>query len=1524
MVFWKDDNMRIRGRFAKILAVLLALVMALPMGVSLGEDYAYYEEEYAEGFEPELTLEPTLEPTPEPTAVPTEEPVEAPEPSVPAEDPAPNDADVPQVQPEPTMGAGDGLVDQLPENGFVADDVVIETPQDAPVIEYSILLEENELTVDEGEAVAIEAWVAPEARLVFESLNPDIATVDEFGIVTGLRGGEATIVVRVADDMSGVFAEVLVTVIPRVQQLVAYPATVCLDVGESTELNLTALPAGAEMPELKWESDSADVVSVQDGKLVANGEGTALVTVTSLEDVSVSYTIPVTVEGAALYALSDDDSDAQDHGTIVIGVKQKYALDVNYDGGEALSFKASNANITVSSSGVVTGVSAGTATVTVSASDSFTDSYNIVVVKAPTKLTLTATSMTIGYGEEKSLGLASMTPAAYNEDGELVFLSDLTYTSKDDSIASYTYDGDYEGTVTGRGVGTVNVGIMAYNGVYAACKVTVKEAPTRIDRLEPSALTISQGETKTVKAVLSDGAGGTVYWEALDDDGGYLESVENGVITVNEDADIPEDGITVTLRARTYNYEDSDNKSALERTCEVTVLPAPTQLTLNGNAADATTLGVGESIVLKPELDKGQTAFKFATSNSKIVTVSSAGKITGKKEGTATITVTSSVKAHNTLKATCKVTVKKAPSKVSVSPTSKMLGVGDSLKLTTAITKNTASKLYFSSSDEKTVRVDDEGNIEALKQGFATITVKTFNNKKATCKVTVVDAPDWIELNTDNLQLSQGMSGTISLTVASGAATSPRFIYDSEVLDYLTITNAGVVTAKKGTDLGSDGKVGFEIKVRAHNYDDVDDPSIKKELEKTCKITVLPAPTKVNLNYSGTVTLGVGEKLTMVPTLEPEGAQSTYTFVSKNTKLATISKDGVLTAKKKGTVTVGVKTYNGLSAFFKVKIVKAPSAIKVSPTSKTLGEGDTVTLTPTVTKGSHTTVTYTSSDKDVAEVIETGEFGEYAVIKAKNPGATAVITAKTHNGKTARCTISVEEAPKFITLDQKELKISVGMSSTLKATPSTDSATTFSWSSEPTSIATVANGKVTGKDEGTATITVRSHNWEDNPEQLEKTCTVTVVAPPNEVTLEEGTSSKMGVKQTLQLTPILWDSDGNQMDKSLATYTYKSSNTKIATVSGTGVITAKKTGSATITVTTHNKKTVKCKVTVVKAPSSIKINPTYKTVGVGEIVELVSTVTSGSWTQVSYTSSDETVAKVIEVYDSTKKCKVEALKEGSTVITAKTHNGKTAKFTMNVGAKPTAISLDQSAMILSLGQSATLNAELSGNSAGTITWKSSDASIATVNSAGKVTAGKKTTGTVTITAETYNYAKEGKAELIASCKVTVLAAPTSVYLDGKNTGSLTLGVGESYTLTPSVNSGSTTSFTFLSAKSSIATMVSPGVVTGKAVGTTKVGVKTHNNLTAVYNVTVKKAPASISLSATTKIVTVNDGEFKLIATLSSGSASHLTCKSTNENVAEVEIENGFVYVTPVGQGTADITVSTYNGHTAKCTVIVTD
>ena len=187
------------------------------------------------------------------------------------------------------------------------------------------------------------------------------------------------------------------------------------------------------------------------------------------------------------------------------------------------------------------------------------------------------------------------------------------------------------------------------------------------------------------------------------------------------------DGITTADRMD-KNVAESKTVTAV-----FTKKAVPVKVSLNKKKV---TLGKGESFTLKATVTPDGVSQKVTWKSNKesVVKVTKAGKITAKKAGKATITAT----AVNGEKVSCVVTVKKAPGNIRITTKPKTLKKGQTLQLKVKLPKNTASYVRSFTSSKKTVAtVTSKGKVKAVKRGTATITVRTFNKKKATIKIQV-------------------------------------------------------------------------------------------------------------------------------------------------------------------------------------------------------------------------------------------------------------------------------------------------------------------------------------------------------------------------------------------------------------------------------------------------------------------------------------------------------------------------------------------------------------------------------------------------------------------------------------------------------------------------------------------------------------------------------------------------------------------------------------------------------------------
>ncbi|MED9969809.1 MAG: Ig-like domain-containing protein [Ruminococcus sp.] len=491
---------------------------------------------------------------------------------------------------------------------------------------------------------------------------------------------------------------------------------------------------------------------------------------------------------------------------------------------------------------------------------------------------------------------------------------------------------------------------------------------------------------------------------------------------------------------------------------------------------------IGESTTLTRTLNptNSLTAIVWTSSNTGVVTVSG-GKLTAKKEGSATITVTT----FNGKTASCKVTVydpTKAPS-VKLSSTSCKLGVGDSLTLNATVTP--AGSAVSWKSDNENVATVSGGKITAKSNGTANITASLTNGTSAVCAVTVYDAPSSVITNPQKLTLGVGEIYTISESTNSGS-------YANAANLKWTSSNSSAVSITKT----SGNKA--EIKALKSGSSDVT-ISLYNGLNASCAVTVKPAPSSVSIN-SGNINLGVGESLTIAESTNSGSYANAANlkWSSSNSAVVSVTKGSANKATVKGIKTgsanVTITLYNGKSATIKVSVKPAPSSVTVNPKSFKLGVGESLTVSESTNSGSYANAAnlkWLSSNNDVATV--TKGTGNKATVSAVEAGS-ADISINLYNGKNASSAVTVLAAPESVKLSAESLTLSVGQTYTIKESTSSGSyanAANLKWSSTNSAIATVTKGSanaatIKAVKKGTAYVRITLYNG------LKAECKVTV------------------------------------------------------------------------------------------------------------------------------------------------------------------------------------------------------------------------------------------------------------------------------------------------------------------------------------------------------------------------------------------------------------------------------------------------
>lgn len=950
----------------------------------------------------------------------------------------------------------------------------------------------------------------------------------------------------------------------------------------------------------------------------------------------------------------------------------------------------------------------------------------------------------------------------------------FTFISNAEEIA--TVDGN--GVVTAVAPGSTFITVTEF-GTTTQIPVTVT-AKLRSISLDQSLVELAKDQTKTF-TVTTDPSPTTdnVTYNWTSSDSSKVSVNSSGVITALSGGE----GITITATAVV-----NGTVTTIKAQATVNVVVPFTSASANPNSIHLKRGVTGEetatiNVVYEPS-DATQTkSVTWESLDTTIATVDDDGVVTAVAAGTTRIKGT----VANVAPFYVDVTVDVPMQSFTVEPTEINIYTGQTQTITPAITPNDTNetKTINWTTGAAGVATVSNGVITAVAPGTTTITAQTGNNGafEATVLVHVYDAITSVQMSeaSATLYTNDGEANkkkNLSVTVnpaGAGTVEDNEITWSSGNENVATVNQNGQVTAVANGTTTITATLG-------------------NGSTATCEITVKTKVTSFTVTSANPVTIEKGSTHTITTSIQPTTASDKeITWDTADPAKATVNSQGVVTAVDKGTVNITGTLPDG-------KQVVVQVIVKISANSVTITEGDTYSINKSQTATLHATidpqestdtVRWSSSDSSKVEVNETT-----GVITAKARG-TATITA-TAGTKTDTITVNVVVPATSVTIsDGNSLTINQGNTKTLTAVTTPDDCTeTVTWtSSDDSKVSVNASGKITAVATGNATITATAGEYSDSIE-------ITVILAATGIEINEGTSARIEKGQTKQLTTTITPAGSTD-----ATVNWTSTNENVATVSSSGLVTAVGKGTATIKAEVGSvSDTISVNVVISATNVTIAGNETI-TVNKGSTTNLSATVTpNDSSDTVTWESSNTSVATVSSTGVVTAKAK------GTATIKAKAGT-KEDTVTVNVVIPATSVTIaGEENITMNKNTTKQLSATVapSDTSDTTITWTSSNPSIASVSSTGLVTA-NATGGPVTITAKAGT-----KTDTVT---INVVLPATSVTISGAET--ITLHRGNSTTLTATVlpNGSTDNPATWTSSDSTVASVDSNGVVSAHKIGT---------------------------------------------------------------------------------------------------------
>lgn len=327
------------------------------------------------------------------------------------------------------------------------------------------------------------------------------------------------------------------------------------------------------------------------------------------------------------------------------------------------------------------------------------------------------------------------------------------------------------------------------------------------------------------------------------------------------------------------------------------------------------------------------------------------------------------------------------PASRIAAPSSVTLGAEEIYNMSISIAPQNAdqSRIRFTVSDNSVVRANGKV-LKALCPGKAQVRTWYDGKVMSVTNITVKNTPSTVKFTRSAITAGNSEIVSIGSTVNEGSASAQR-TYSSSNNNVAEILRDGWKVYIKAKSKGT-----ARITVRTYNG-----------RTSVCSFTVKDAPSKITLGKNE-ITIGVGETYQMSYALSSNSASDKKTYYSYNNNIAQFNQNGIVTARRAGQTTIGIKLFNGRYALCKVNVKAAPGKIELGRNKLTLVVGESYTLYSHINQNSASAKRkYTVTNSGVLSLDKTNWNGKITALKT----GTSKVTVRTYNGKTDTCEVKV-------------------------------------------------------------------------------------------------------------------------------------------------------------------------------------------------------------------------------------------------------------------------------------------------------------------------------------------------------------------------------------------------------------------------------------------------------------------------------------------------------------------------------------
>lgn len=673
-------------------------------------------------------------------------------------------------------GTTDEWVITVSHNGIVEFNIVT---GDDKVPATSVELSTDKVDVIRNRTAVVKATVLPQnagnKQLTWSIANPEIASVDNKGTVTGLKEGKTVLRASISDS---IYKECEVNVIDRKVTAVNLNKTeLSLNAGDSAKLEAALAPADPSDSSITWTSSNENVATVaSNGTVTAHKAGVAQIIAQSayqakgIATVTVNYAPSVKLDRTGMTASANSEqskSGGEGPASNVLDGKQDTLWHTNWTDTPDLHPHWIKVDLN------------GTKTINKFAYTPRTGASNGTIYKY-------VLIITDPEGNEKQVA-----------KGVWAANADVKYAEFDAVEATAVklqVDGN-DATASKGGYGSA----AEINIFEVAQKPSANELAENIKIIAP----VKPEDTKVSVPVIN----------------GYDITISNSsnpeVIGIDGGIIRPENDTVVTLTLKVKETDSKAVKAAgTEATTNVDVLVTGTKsadveaesVTLDKTSADLT---VGEELLLNAVVKPDNTTNKAVTWSSDMPAVATVenGKVKAIAAGEARITAATA----NGKTAVCNVTVKAEdepevilPTEVRLNIPSAEFTVGDQLQLTASVLPaNAADKSITWKSDKPDVATVANGWVKGIAAGTANITATSVNGKTAVCVITVKaqpqNLPTGVSLNKKTASVNLNKTLTLSAVVQPSNADNKTVKWASDNTHVATVENGIVKAVNAGT-----------------------------------------------------------------------------------------------------------------------------------------------------------------------------------------------------------------------------------------------------------------------------------------------------------------------------------------------------------------------------------------------------------------------------------------------------------------------------------------------------------------------------------------------------------------------------------------------------------------------------------------------------------------------------------------------------------------------------------------------------